>query len=281
MSLKSIVKLYSIPILIVILGIFLYFVIFAELNEKKLSYLYTQYKHNKSQSAQNAVDVDSQNTHTTSSTTLAQTHNAQPEIILTQPIKETPTPQATQTIVAKTPQTTQEITQDQTPSQANTDTLDTLPQAPQQIPQIFDTPQIRYVHVRSANIRTLPNINSEILYKAYTGQQLLLVQNIPESEWSEVEVDSKIRGYIASYLLSTNPPQENTQNTNVISKNTMPEVIVKSANIRALPSPNAPVITTLKLGQNVQVLQDDGEWSKILLGNGREGYIASRLLSKF
>lgn len=270
MSLKSIVKLYSIPILIVILGIFLYFVIFAELNEKKLSYLYTQYKHNKSQSAQNAVDVDSQNTHTTSSTTLAQTHNAQPEIILTQPIKETPTPQ-----------TTQEITQDQTPSQANTDTPDTLPQAPQQIPQIFDTPQIRYVHVRSANIRTLPNINSEILYKAYTGQQLLLVQNIPESEWSEVEVDSKIRGYIASYLLSTNPPQENAQNTNVISKNTMPEVIVKSANIRALPSPNAPVITTLKLGQNVQVLQDDGEWSKILLGNGREGYIASRLLSKF
>ena len=280
MSLKSIVKLYSIPILIVILGIFLYFVIFAELNEKKLSYLYAQYKDNKSQSAQNAVDTDSQNTHTTSSTAPAQTHNAQPEVILTQPTKEPPTPQATQTIAVETPQTTQEIAQDQAPSQANTDTQDTLPQAPQQIPKIFDTPQIRYVHVRSANIRALPNINSEILYKAYAGQQLLLVQNIPESEWSEVEVDSKIRGYIASYLLSTNPPQENAQNTNVISKNTMPEVIVKSANIRALPSSDAPVITTLKLGQSVQVLQDDGEWSKILLDNGREGYIASRLLSK-
>lgn len=269
MSLKSIVKLYSIPILIVILGIFLYFVIFAELNEKKLSYLYAQYKNNKSQSAQNTMDADSQNTHTTPSTTLARVHSSKPEIISTQPTQEIITPQATQ-----------EITQDQVPSQANTDTPDTLPQTPQQTPQTFDVPQVRYVHVRSANIRALPNINSKILYKVYAGQQLFLVQNIPESEWSEVEVDSKIRGYIASYLLGTNAPQESTQNVDIISKDAMPKVIVKSANIRAFPSPDAPVIMTLKLGQNVQVLQSEDEWSKILLDNGREGYIASRLLSK-
>lgn len=279
MSLKSILKLYSIPLFIVILGVFLYFIMFIELSEKKLPHLYAQYKDNKPESTQE-VSKDKHATKPDTQPIMAQTHDTEAEIISNtqNPTQETTNHLTTNMHEIQKPQTIQEAQQTHSAQQS---IADTLPQSPQQIPQTLDTPQIRYVNVRSANIRALPNTDSAVLYRAYEGQQLLLVQTLPQNEWSEVEVDSKIRGYIASYLLSTNAPQNNIQSLNVIPQDpTMPQIIVKSANIRALPSSDAPVITTLKLGQSVQVLQDDGEWSKIFLDNGQEGYIASRLLSK-
>ena len=58
------------------------------------------------------------------------------------------------------------------------------------------------------------------------------------------------------------------------------EVVVSSANVRATPDPNAAIITSLSQGTVVDILEIIPEWYKIVLPDGREGWIARELVTR-
>lgn len=265
LPLKSLFKLYSIPVLIVVVGICLYFIVFIEIKDKGVPHFQTHRQVSnhtpESQTTQSPlVAIDSH----TQDTSMPHSQEPQDPVVAVEQPKPEIVFEPQEEIVSESPTQDTSLVVDATQELPSTPQVS---QAPQSLPS--SQPRYVYVNVRSANIRALPNIESEILHRANSGQQLVLIHALPQSEWSEVEIAPGVRGYIASYLLSDQAPQYD-----------MYQVIVKSANIRALPSPEAPIIAAVGLDHNVRVLQNDGQWSKILLENGQEGYIASRLLRK-
>lgn len=270
MPLKSFFKLYSIPTLIVIIGICLYFVVFIEIKDRSILPLHAQ--NIKRQPTQPPIVLEDAALSPQVPKYPAQDPiTTEPQIVLTprDDLQAPEDPQISKNLAVETP--SHSSTGEDTTLADTTPELPSDPQTPPHAPQDLPTTQPRYayVNVRSANIRALPSTDGEILQRANNGQRLVLIQTLPQSEWSEVELAHGVRGYIASYLLSDQAPQYDIY-----------QVIVKSANIRALPSSEAPIIASVGLNHNVRVLQNEGEWSKILLESGQEGYIASRLLGK-
>ncbi len=259
MPLKFFFKLYSIPVLIVVVGICLYFFVFVEIKDKRVPSLY----------ARHSQPIEPADTHLESTSSKStQSPKAQEPVVVAKPEPEIileEIPQNPNENLAQESKTPDSASGSATEANAALDSNE--PHAPQALPAT--QPHYVYVNVRSANIRTLPSTDGGVLYRANSGTRLTLIQTLPESDWSEVEVSPGVRGYIASYLLSDQSPQYD-----------MYQVVVRSANIRALPSSDAPIIAAVGFEHNVRVLQNDGEWSKILLESGQEGYIASRLLKK-
>ena len=247
LPLKFFFKLYFIPALIVVVGICLYFFVFVEIKDKRVPHFHTYRQSPTTESTQ--ADTKNLLASRDSQNPIIVVEESKPEIVLERDLSESPA---------------QEIP-------LSNDTAQETPSTPQvsPAPKALPEPHYVYVNVRSANIRTLPSTDGKVLHRANSGTRLTLIQALPQSDWSEVEISPGLRGYIASYLLSDQSPQSDIH-----------QVIVRSANIRALPSSDAPIITAIGFNHNVRVLQDDGQWSKVLLESGQEGYIASRLLKK-
>ncbi|WP_394997566.1 SH3 domain-containing protein [uncultured Helicobacter sp.] len=249
MPLKFFFKLYFIPALIVVVGICLYFFVFVEIKDKRVPHFHTYRQSPTTESTQ--ADTKNLLASRDSQNPIIVVEEPKPEIVLERDLSESPAQEAP-------------LPKDSTQETPSTPQVSPAPKA---LPT--SQPHYVYVNVRSANIRALPSTDGEVLHRANSGARLTLIQALPQSDWSEVEISPGLRGYIASYLLSDQSPQSDIH-----------QVIVRSANIRALPSSDAPIITAVGFNHNVRVLQDDGQWSKVLLESGQEGYIASRLLKK-
>ena len=249
LPLKFFFKLYFIPALIVVVGICLYFFVFVEIKDKRVPHFHTYRQSPTTESTQ--ADTKNLLASRDSQNPIIVVEEPKPEIVPERDLSESPAQEAP-------------LPKDSTQETPSTPQVSPAPKA---LPT--SQPHYVYVNVRSANIRALPSTDGEVLHRANSGARLTLIQALPQSDWSEVEISPGLRGYIASYLLSDQSPQSDIH-----------QVIVRSANIRALPSSDAPIITAVGFNHNVRVLQDDGQWSKVLLESGQEGYIASRLLKK-
>ena len=79
------------------------------------------------------------------------------------------------------------------------------------------------------------------------------------------------------YMLSEN----GTSNPKVIEADFNHTVVVKRANVRNGPGKNYIIVSVLSNGSRVALLDENlGIWTKIKLRDGREGWVAKRLISK-
>lgn len=116
---------------------------------------------------------------------------------------------------------------------------------------------IYYSKAVSLNIRAIPKTSGRILGKLTLGQSVVVVEI--QDEWAKLDSG----GWVSLALLSPTQPSERLY---VVLPNTL--------NIRQSPESSAPVVGALYKGQKVQVEMTQDEWAKINSG----GWVSLRLI---
>lgn len=133
------------------------------------------------------------------------------------------------------------------------------------IPALADTADSALVQGGKLNLRETPSLSAKVLGQFPTGTLVEIVSR--GSEWHQVEVDGK-EGYMLSKFLNTaTASQSATVRTNTGI----------GLNLREAPNTDGAIITSVKNGGTVTVLQRGADWSRVSV-DGKEGFMASRFL---
>ena len=116
---------------------------------------------------------------------------------------------------------------------------------------------IYYSKATSLNIRAIPKTSGRIVGRLTLGQSVVVVEI--ENEWAKLDSG----GWVSLALLSPTQPSERLY---VVIPNTL--------NIRQSPESSAPVVGALYKGQKVQVQTTQDEWAKLDSG----GWVSLRLI---
>lgn len=121
------------------------------------------------------------------------------------------------------------------------------------------------INAKNVNIRKNPSLKSKSLGKLQNGQEVIIYGE--KDEFYEVELKETRYGYIFQEYL--------TPKSNIFY-----EVIVDKLNLRNGPGIRYKKIGALKLHENVMVLKFSNDFARILLKNGKNGWVAFRYLKK-
>ncbi|WP_066387236.1 SH3 domain-containing protein [Helicobacter himalayensis] len=317
MPLKSLVKLYSIPTLIVIVGICLYYFVFLGLKDRDIDNNVqfiaqdTPQKHSPKQEVEilyaKAQDEPQSTTPAIAQTT-QESENQIPQIQILENLENTQTllPPQVATTQAQDFAILQDSSQAQTlqnqviaqsariqDSSQNLNTEKLAPTTPQ-------TTTYALITAKSVNVRAQPDTQSAIVKRAQFNEGYELVKN--HNDWLEIKLNNAQNGYVVAYLAKiveekdlpqhaqnaslANPHHtQDSLHSNVQERDfSLYEVIAHRANVRAHTSVDSAVIASIESGKKVRVLEtltiDDVAWAHVLLNSGSEGYIALRLLKE-
>lgn len=125
------------------------------------------------------------------------------------------------------------------------------------------------------NVRSGPGTDSERLTQVYTGKVVTILGR--EGDWYHVSFDG-YDGYINSAYLHegevevAQPAAETPKYpmTGTVSGGTI--------NVRSAPSTDALCLTQVYTGNKVAILAPEGEWYRVSLADGREGYVFGEYL---
>ncbi|MGI0438965.1 SH3 domain-containing protein [Helicobacter himalayensis] len=317
MPLKSLVKLYSIPTLIVIAGVCLYYFVFLGLKDKDLdnnTQLIAQdapQKHSPKQEVE-ILYVKTQDEPQSTNLAIAQitqeSESQTPQIQVLENLENTQTllPSQVTTTQAQDSAILQDSSQAQTlqdqiiaqsariqDSNQNLNTENLAPTTPQ-------TTTYALITAKSVNVRAQPDTQSAIVKRAQFNESYELVKN--HNDWLEIKLNNTQNGYVVAYLakiVEEKDLPQHAQNASLANPHhtqdslhsnmqerdfSLYEVIAYRANVRARASADSAVIASIESGKKVRVLKtltiDDVAWAHILLNSGSEGYIALRLLKE-
>lgn len=116
------------------------------------------------------------------------------------------------------------------------------------------------------NLREQASTAAKVLGQYPTGTLVEIVER--GAEWHKVAVNGKNGYMLAKYLNTAEGSQKATVKTNSGI----------GLNVREAPSLSGELITSVKNGASVTVLQKGKEWSRVAVGD-KEGYVASQYLS--
>ncbi|WP_104743716.1 SH3 domain-containing protein [Helicobacter cinaedi] len=120
------------------------------------------------------------------------------------------------------------------------------------------------------NIRQTPSSESAIISRAAVGETLEILSDEKDG-WSKVKSRFGVEGYVASRLLAQNLDSQNGE----------PYVVVANTlNVRLKADSQGAVIGRLSHNMRVYVLETQGDWAKIQLPNKQYGYISLHHISK-
>lgn len=127
------------------------------------------------------------------------------------------------------------------------------------------------------NVRSAPSIGSSIIgtLKKGTSVNILTEQN----GWYSIKLASGATGYISSNFvtLQNTPISSTTTDTTAIQKAGI--IATSVLNVRSSPSTNSRILTTLKRGTSVNILESKNGWYTIKLASGKTGYINSKYVN--
>lgn len=249
MNARTFFKLYSFPVLIVVLGIGVYagVIVLMEQQEVIVTKRNQNIQHNNRQDNQALARIEGnslidssvestqkpQKDSQPSDNAQAGTHTQQ----LAEAAQATPTPNPP----------------------AISDPVATSPASPSK--QVYGYAKYRI------NIRQYPSAESAIVSRAAIGEALEILE--AQQEWSKVRSRFGVEGYVASRLLAQNP-----------SNGEAYVVVANALNVRALPDSSGAVIGRLNYDTRVYVLEIQDEWAKIQLPNKQYGYISLKHILK-
>ncbi|RDU53445.1 hypothetical protein CQA49_06050 [Helicobacter sp. MIT 00-7814] len=305
MPLKSLIKLYSIPTLIVIAGVCLYYFVFLGVKDKNLKHNAQSIAQDTPQQAQKepqkqpeilyaSTQDEPQSANLATAQTTQEPQNQAPEAPQTQPapqVATTQAPQAQDSAISVDSSQAQTL-QDQIIAQAK------LTQDSNKDLENPATPQpttYALITAKSVNVRAQPDTQSAIVKRAQLNESYELVQS--QNDWLEIKLNSAQHGYIAAYLakiVEEKDLPQSAQNALADRHHThssmqehtirLYEVIARRANVRTSPIVDSAVIASIESGKKVRVAEtitiDDVAWAHVLLNSGSEGYIALRLLKE-
>ena len=115
------------------------------------------------------------------------------------------------------------------------------------------------------NLRETPSLSAKVLGQFPTGTLVEIVE--AGTDWHKVEVNGK-EGYMMAKFLNNGVKEQ----TATVRTNTG-----IGLNLREEPSTKGAIITSVKNGQTVTVLQKGAEWCRVLV-NGEEGFMSTKYL---
>lgn len=132
----------------------------------------------------------------------------------------------------------------------------------------------------NTNVYILPALISSSIKTVENATSINIIETI--NNWSCIEVDS-IKGWVLNKYIENFDKISNTETPDTNSETNTTEtktgyVNVTSANIRAEASTDSEVVDMAVLNEEVQIIEDLGEWYKIKNGDGI-AYIFANLVS--
>jgi len=128
------------------------------------------------------------------------------------------------------------------------------------------------------NVRTGPDTNHSVRFQLNSGQKVEVLG--AEGHWCRIKSPGGDVGWVAGWVISFLPPgqaittEQNGEQVEVkVGWVARPEV-----NLRAGPGTNYEEIAELVLSTQVIITDQHGEWYKVLLDNGKTGWVASWLI---
>ena len=264
MDTRKFFKLYSLPFLIVALGIGVYVAVIMLMDQKNLIIS------KRSPSGSHIVKNDPLNA-PQEPVQIAQNEPSKEVDSTMEPLIEDPTPALPTTEIESTPQVVEP--QETNPQAVVDNTQATTPpeqELPSQLPPSQASSQ-KYGYAKyRINIRQTPSSESAIISRAAVGETLEILSD-EQDGWSKVKSRFGVEGYVASRLLAQNLDSQNGE----------PYVVVANAlNVRSKADSQGAVIGRLSHNMRVYVLETQGDWAKIQLPNKQYGYISLNHISK-
>ena len=131
---------------------------------------------------------------------------------------------------------------------------------------LAETADSALVRGGALNLRETPSLSAKVLGQFPTGTLVEIVE--AGDEWHKVEVEGKA-GYMMAKFLNT----AETESTATVRTNTG-----IGLNLREEPGMDGKIITSVKNGEKVTVLQKGKTWSRVTV-NGTEGFMSTKYLS--
>lgn len=130
---------------------------------------------------------------------------------------------------------------------------------------LADTADSALVRGGSLNLRQTPSLTAKVLGQFPTGTLVEIIE--AGDEWHQVEVNGK-EGYMMAKFLNTGL---NAQTATVHTNTGI------GLNLREEPGTDGAIITSVKNGGSVVVLQKGNEWSRVA-ADGVEGFMSTKYL---
>lgn len=305
MNTRTFFKLYSLPFLIIVLGVGLYVAVVMLMDKKNLIISKRPQTHT-SHIAGADSQLTSQGVIQVAQSTESSKENSnegksdEGKQVEADSLPHKTSPQETQDIAAATPSGAESPSQATSPNPAakqdsnntqDSNTQDsgngidiaqnaTIPSTPSNLVDtkpntapavsIQDSKQ-KYGYAKyRINIRQAPNSESAIISRAAVGEALEILSD-GQDGWSKVKSRFGVEGYVASRLLTQN----------LTSQDGEPYIVVANAlNVRSKADSQGAVIGRLSHNMRIYVLETQGEWAKIQLPNKQYGYISLNHISK-
>ncbi|MFV9510933.1 SH3 domain-containing protein [Tepidibacillus sp. LV47] len=117
------------------------------------------------------------------------------------------------------------------------------------------------------NVRRGPGLNYEILTQVKRGEKYSILAE--KNGWYKINID-KTYGWVAGWLVDIN--EEQTNNNRQTAKSIIPNL-----NVRSGPSTSFPIINQIHNEKYYLIVDQVGDWIKIQLKPGKEGWVAKWL----
>lgn len=273
MNLRAFLKVYSFPVLIVLIGLIIYggMIIFMDKEHLILSRLEHSYHSSESlgqtetsneESKNSSMRIPQANLDSEDNLTLAPTSNEENLTNIAQADNDE----------AQTYNVLDSNTSKDSPSIIS---VEQLPENNVEKTQVDST---RYYVKHRANIRKLPSLESPVIASVSEKEVLELLE--AQGEWSKIKTHQGINGYIASRLISK--VEANLQDSQFLQAQNGESyiVLVDALNVRSAPDKYSNVVGRLNHNQHISVLEIQGEWAKIRLSHQGYGYVALQFIAK-
>lgn len=155
---------------------------------------------------------------------------------------------------------------DKSPAQIPTQNLaqnQTTTQAPQTIEPTKPSQALLYYTTTRLNVRKEPSISAPLVSRLASGEKVKVIKF--NDEWAQLENG----GWVSTKLLTLEQEDANVQDTQMYTS-------LANANIRQKPDNDSPIVGSVLKGERVRVRSIANGWARLLSG----GYIALRLLQK-
>ena len=120
------------------------------------------------------------------------------------------------------------------------------------------------------NIRSTPDIEGEVIGKLANNAAVYIL-SVDENGWYKIQ-SGNAEGYVASQYIATGALADETASEVGYQ---VAEVGAEVLNVRAEASQDSEIITTVTNTQEVEVVEDYGEWLKVAVDSDCYGYVSA------
>jgi len=127
----------------------------------------------------------------------------------------------------------------------------------------------------AVNLRSAPGTANSIITTVQSGQRFQVLET--QGEWYKINAGNKT-GWIAGWLVETaNSANPQPQQQNSTQKVKQATITGSAVNVRSGPGTTYSSVTTVSKGAKYTVTEVNGQWLKIKLPDGKQGWIAGWL----